>query len=643
MRSLREMTRAAGAQRTPNTRRMDDYLAGYAITGDRLTTLAAPATVLTSLDDPDHRRRGSGAPGAHAAPGHRHHGARRALRLHRDPQRQQLDRLARCQTCCRGTRTARQTFSDCAELLTTRRARAREAWRSRPCAAVRRGSQPACCARHWPALLACSGGGDDAPPNPPPPPPPPIPPRRPFRGRHRRRAQSATQILVSWTASTDAGTGVAGIACSATPDATPSRPSRPLTTPTAASTAATTYSYTRARLRRRDSGQRVRGLGRRQRRDHRGAADPAVPASTRGPRTPPASRATRRAPTSRSPCSGCSRTCPTSRSPSPCCRSPATPRAGTWCRRPARCACSTTRRTFRPRASSSTSRVAAQLRARTARTTSAACSAWHSIRTTRPTRASISSTRARHDARPRRPRLRIPQHRRWHDARSRQRARVVQRRRSGGQPQRRQHRVRPRRLPLHRHRRRRRRRTTRTARIGNGQLLTTLLGKMLRIDVSATRARRTTYTIPPTNPYAGESRAATSTARGAANCPEIYAYGFRNPVALELRSRQRRAVAQRRRPGHARGSGPGHARRQLRLALLRGHQPHSTSRPAGRTARARFRRSRSTAARQGFSTTGGFVYRGSAIPEPARPLRVRRFRQRQSLEHRARHHADAAR
>ena len=29
-----------------------DYLAGYAITGDRLTTLAAPATVITSLDDP---------------------------------------------------------------------------------------------------------------------------------------------------------------------------------------------------------------------------------------------------------------------------------------------------------------------------------------------------------------------------------------------------------------------------------------------------------------------------------------------------------------------------------------------------------------------------------------------------------------
>jgi predicted alpha/beta-fold hydrolase len=31
---------------------LEEYLAGYAITGDRLTTLAAPATVITSLDDP---------------------------------------------------------------------------------------------------------------------------------------------------------------------------------------------------------------------------------------------------------------------------------------------------------------------------------------------------------------------------------------------------------------------------------------------------------------------------------------------------------------------------------------------------------------------------------------------------------------
>jgi predicted alpha/beta-fold hydrolase len=51
VRSLREMTRQL-VQRHTEYPSMDDYLAGYAITGNRLTTLAAPATVLTSLDDP---------------------------------------------------------------------------------------------------------------------------------------------------------------------------------------------------------------------------------------------------------------------------------------------------------------------------------------------------------------------------------------------------------------------------------------------------------------------------------------------------------------------------------------------------------------------------------------------------------------
>jgi predicted alpha/beta-fold hydrolase len=50
-RSLREMTRQLVLQHTEFPS-MDDYLAGYAITGDRLTTLAAPATIFTSLDDP---------------------------------------------------------------------------------------------------------------------------------------------------------------------------------------------------------------------------------------------------------------------------------------------------------------------------------------------------------------------------------------------------------------------------------------------------------------------------------------------------------------------------------------------------------------------------------------------------------------
>lgn len=51
VRNLREMTRLLVASHTEYPS-MDAYLAGYAITGDRLATLAAPANVFVSLDDP---------------------------------------------------------------------------------------------------------------------------------------------------------------------------------------------------------------------------------------------------------------------------------------------------------------------------------------------------------------------------------------------------------------------------------------------------------------------------------------------------------------------------------------------------------------------------------------------------------------
>jgi uncharacterized protein len=51
VRNLREMTRQLVLSHTEYPT-MDDYLAGYSITGDRLTRLAVPATVFTSLDDP---------------------------------------------------------------------------------------------------------------------------------------------------------------------------------------------------------------------------------------------------------------------------------------------------------------------------------------------------------------------------------------------------------------------------------------------------------------------------------------------------------------------------------------------------------------------------------------------------------------
>jgi uncharacterized repeat protein (TIGR03806 family) len=65
--------------------------------------------------------------------------------------------------------------------------------------------------------------------------------------------------------------------------------------------------------------------------------------------------------------------------------------------------------------------------------------------------------------------------------------------------------------------------------IGNGQRLTTMLGKMLRIDVGAANA--TTYTIPASNPFfnGNPNDKCPADGRSSGTCPEIYAYGFRNP------------------------------------------------------------------------------------------------------------------
>jgi len=62
--------------------------------------------------------------------------------------------------------------------------------------------------------------------------------------------------------------------------------------------------------------------------------------------------------------------------------------------------------------------------------------------------------------------------------------------------------------------------------IGHGQDTTTLLGAMLRIDVDA----ETPYGIPPDNPFADELQClALDTRNNGHNCPEIFAYGLRNP------------------------------------------------------------------------------------------------------------------
>ena len=68
--------------------------------------------------------------------------------------------------------------------------------------------------------------------------------------------------------------------------------------------------------------------------------------------------------------------------------------------------------------------------------------------------------------------------------------------------------------------------TISTAPSATHQLLTTLLGKMLRIDVDV-GAGGLLYGIPIDNPFAINAPCPTGT--GTASCPEIFALGFRNP------------------------------------------------------------------------------------------------------------------
>ena len=62
---------------------------------------------------------------------------------------------------------------------------------------------------------------------------------------------------------------------------------------------------------------------------------------------------------------------------------------------------------------------------------------------------------------------------------------------------------------------------------GNGQLTNNLLGKILRVDVSGSTGTRR-YRIPADNPFAANPLCNLD-GTGTADCPEIFAWGFRNP------------------------------------------------------------------------------------------------------------------
>ncbi|MEO8444375.1 MAG: PQQ-dependent sugar dehydrogenase, partial [Gammaproteobacteria bacterium] len=63
--------------------------------------------------------------------------------------------------------------------------------------------------------------------------------------------------------------------------------------------------------------------------------------------------------------------------------------------------------------------------------------------------------------------------------------------------------------------------------LNSGQDTRTLLGSMLRINVQGVPYPVPGYTIPSTNPFAGNPLCGAGS--NAQDCPEIYAWGFRNP------------------------------------------------------------------------------------------------------------------
>jgi glucose/arabinose dehydrogenase len=67
----------------------------------------------------------------------------------------------------------------------------------------------------------------------------------------------------------------------------------------------------------------------------------------------------------------------------------------------------------------------------------------------------------------------------------------------------------------------------------NGQDTLALLGKVLRIDVNGTPPLGEAYAIPDTNPFAGNPHC-DGDGVGTSNCPEIFAWGFRNPWRMNF-------------------------------------------------------------------------------------------------------------
>ena len=135
----------------------------------------------------------------------------------------------------------------------------------------------------------------------------------------------------------------------------------------------------------------------------------------------------------------------------------------------------------------------------------------------------------------------------------------------------------------------------------NGQDTTTLLGAILRLDVDG----GTPYAIPPGNPFSGSGSCATG-------CPEIYAWGFRNPWRMSFDTAT----------GDLWAADVGqNAWEEVDLVVVGGNYgwriregAHCFNPSSGCSTAGLIDPVAEYDHSEGVSVTGGYVYRGSAIP-----------------------------